>query len=61
MLKKNLDVESIYKEVELIPKDVRFLAGLTDLLWKKSDEYLEPIEENTCLSNRPPPSGSETG
>ncbi|HZD35433.1 MAG TPA: hypothetical protein VE130_09535 [Nitrososphaeraceae archaeon] len=57
MLRKDLDVEGIYNNVELIPKDVRFLAGLTDLLWKKSVEYLEPIEENTCLSNHPPPPG----
>jgi hypothetical protein len=32
MLRKNLDVEGIYKAFEAIHKDARFLAGLTDLV-----------------------------
>ena len=59
MLRKKLDVEDIYKAFEAIHKDARFLAGLTDLVWNKSDEYLEPTVENTCLTIRPPPSGSD--
>ena len=58
MLRKKLD-EDIYKAFEAIHKDARFLAGLTDLVWKKSDEYLEPMVENTCITIRPPPSGSD--
>ena len=59
MLREKVDVEDIYKAFEAIHKDARFLAGLTDLVWKKSDEYLEPMVENTCITIRPPPSGSD--
>jgi hypothetical protein len=59
MLKKNLDVEGVYKDVDAIPKDVRFLALLTHFLWMKTDEYLEPTVEDTCTINKPPPRGTE--
>jgi hypothetical protein len=59
MHRKKLDVEDIYKAFEAIHKDARFLAGLTDLVWKKSDEYLEPTVEKSCIRIRPPPSGSD--
>lgn len=60
MLKKNLDVEGLYHAVEAIPKDLRFLAGLTNLLWMKGDEYLNPTVERTCLEKNSPmvPSGT---
>src|SRR5919106_4475767 len=59
MLKKDLDVEGLYSAVEAIPKDVRFLAGLTNLVWVQANEYLEPTVEDTCLSINPPPPNSK--
>jgi hypothetical protein len=59
MLSKSLDVEDLYKAFEAIHKDIRFLAELTDLIWKKSDEYLKPVIEDTCIVNQPPSSRSQ--
>jgi hypothetical protein len=54
MLKKNLDVEGLYRDIEAIPKELLFLAKLTQVIWIKADEYLSPTEEKTCLEKNPP-------
>lgn len=59
MLKKDLQVEDLYKAVEEIPKDIRFLAGMCDVVWTQGALYLNPIEEQTCLHRNPPRPGSD--
>lgn len=55
MLKKDLQVEDLYKDVEAIPKDIRFLAGMCNLVWIKGAEYLEPTKEEKCFKENPLP------
>ena len=55
MLKKDLQVEDLYKDVEAIPKDILFLAGMCNLVWIKGAEYLEPTKEEKCFKENPLP------
>jgi hypothetical protein len=59
MFKKNFDVESIYNDVNKMPHDATYLARLLQYIWMKTDEYLEPTVEESCIVNQPPPSGTE--
>ena len=58
MLKKDLQVRDVYEAVESLPPgsivDVRFLGKFCDLAINQGTEYLESIEEKTCLQRNPP-------
>ena len=52
-LKKLLDLEDFYQSVEAIPKDIRFVGKMCDLVKEKAGDYLPVRTEDTCLKNNP--------
>ena len=60
MLQKRLDVKGLYKDVNEMPKDIRFPGELAHYVMTKVDEYLTLTEEKKCSEKDPTTYGTNS-